>query len=338
MATRWMTWMCVLISAPVLAGGASPAATTAGDRYARRCGGSSPSRWIGPQGPRLWGTWSGWTEKERTKADEKKSVLVSASLDGLVQAPAGAKALKLEGGRLSGSAKGAVLQGMNSDGQPVEVAICEEQPAEGDAQMTWYQIQAWNPVTQDWENPCVPNGDHPNPRALVMSGVWDGTGAHHDVAGKITFACENGDLTKCVGWGYKPWERRDGKSMAEVHQACTRMARADYCGDGESHTKEHTTIEYYDSMGLNPRITRAVQGWDPARASFEASWSPDGASCLARTRHGEPLDAILKECPGRFKAGTTDLGGGDRCAVERPEPGAQVGLLRNRINGNAGAH
>jgi len=336
MAKRWMAWMCAFLSASALAGGAAPAAA-AGDRYARRCQASGPSRWIGPQGPRLRGTWSGWTEKDRTKTDEKKSVLVSANLDGLIQAPAGAKALKLQGGHLEGSAKGAVLQGMNSDGQPVEVAICEEQPAEGDAQMTWYQVQAWNPVAQEWENPCVPNGDHPNPRALVMGGVWDATGAHHDVAGKVTFACENGDLTKCVDWGYKPWERRDGKSMADVHQACTRMARADYCGDGESHTKERTIIEYYDSMGLNARMTRAVQGWDPERASFEAAWAPDGASCLARTRHGEPLEAILKECPGRFKPGAADLGGGDTCAVQRADADAQAGMLRNRVNGNAGA-
>jgi hypothetical protein len=335
MMKRWVAGACALASAAALAGGSSGA--PAADRYARRCGAQTTSRWYGPQGPRLWGTWSGWREKDRTKADEKKSVLVSATLDGLALAPDGVKGLALEGGHLSPGAKGSVLRGLSSEGQPVEVAICEEEPAEGDPQMTWYRIQAWNPVAQDWENPCVPTGDRPNPRALALAGVWDSSGAHHDVAGKITFACENGDLTKCVGWGYKPWERRDGKSLAGAHQACTRMARADYCGDGKPHTRESTVIEYYDSLGLNARMTRAVKGWDPERASFEAAWAPDGASCLARTRHGEPLESVLKECPGRFKPAAADLGGGDRCAVQRADPDGLAGVIRNRVNGNAGA-
>jgi hypothetical protein len=168
---------------------------------------------------------------------------------------------------------------------------------------------------------------------MVLGGVWDEKGAHHDVAGKVTFACETGDLSKCVGWGYKPWMSRDGRSLADGHQACTRMARADYCGDGQTHTKERTMIEYYDTMGLNPRLTTAVKGWDPKLASFEAAWAPDGASCLARTRHGESLEAIVKECPNRFKAGKTDLGGGDHCALERADAAAPAGTLRNRING-----
>ncbi|HYV47116.1 MAG TPA: ADYC domain-containing protein [Myxococcaceae bacterium] len=337
MTKRWIGVVCALASAAALAGGSS-GAPAAADKYARRCGRQGSSRFFAQQGPQLWGTWSGWREKDRVKPDEKKSVVVSANLDGLAVAPDGVKALALEGGHLSSGAKGAVLRGLSSDGQPVEVAVCEEEPAEGDPQMTWYQIQAWNPVSLEWENPCIPTGDHPSPRALALGGVWDPSGAHHEVAGKITFACENGDLTKCVGWGYKPWEKRDGRSMADAHQACTRMARADYCGDGQSHTKERTTIEYYDSLGLNARMTRAVPGWDPERASFEAAWAPDGASCLARTRHGEPMEAVLKECPGRFKQGEADLGGGDRCAVKRADPDALAGALRNRVNGNgAGA-
>jgi hypothetical protein len=262
-------------------------------------------------------------------------VLVSANLGGLTKSPDGVQSLKLEGGRLAaaGSLKGAVLQGASSDGKATEVAICDEQPADGDPQMIWYQIQAWNPISQEWENPCVPNGDHANPRALALGGFWDTTGAHHDAPGKITFACENGDLSKCVNWGYKPWASRDGHSLADAHQACTRMARADYCGDGQSHTQERTTIEYYDTLGLQTRTTVAQRGWDPERASFEADWAPDGATCVARTRHGESLEAIVKECPKRFAKRKADLGGGDRCELGRAEAGAMTGLIRNRING-----
>jgi len=283
----------------------------------------------------LWGTWSGWTEKDRTRVEEQKSVVVSARLDGLPQAPEGMKSLRLEGGRLAGgkSIIGSVLQGMASDGQPVEVAICDEQPAADDPGMVWYQIQAWNPVVQEWENPCFPTSDVPNPRALAIGGVWDISGAHHDVAGKITFACENGVLSKCARWGYKPWARRDGRSLADAHQACTRMARADYCGNGQSHTREKTVIEYYDTLGVSARMTKAVPSWDPARASFEAAWDRDGASCLARTRGGGTLTSIHQECPERFKESRSDLGDGDRCALERTDRTPPEGLLRNRIDG-----
>jgi hypothetical protein len=263
-------------------------------------------------------------------------VLVSASLDGLVLGPNDTKALQLVGGSLSAGGKspvGAVLQGQSSDGQPVEVAICDADPVPGDSSMVWYRIEAWNPVAQEWEIPCVPTGAMPNPRALAINGVWDDHGAHHAVAGKVTFSCENGVISKCAGWGYKPWASVNGRSLADAHQACTRMARADYCGDGQSHTRGDTIIEYYDALGFSTRAARATAAWDPARAAFEASWSTDGATCLARTRHGEPLSAILHECPGRFRESPADLGNNDRCAIQRADGTAPGGLLRNRIYG-----
>src|SRR4051812_23492446 len=111
MTKRWIGVVCALASAAALAGGSS-GAPPAAERYARRCGHQGASRWFAQQGPRLWGTWSGWREQERTRADEKKSVLVSANLDGLAVAPDGTKALALDGGHLSAGARGAVLRGL----------------------------------------------------------------------------------------------------------------------------------------------------------------------------------------------------------------------------------
>ena len=337
---KWVISTCLVVAAPARAQVSAPAAAAA--RYAKRCQPVQGTNRINDQqGTMLWGSWSGWTDREQRKANEQKSVLVSADLDGLLVAPEGAGSLRLEGGHLSGgkSVVSSVLRGMTSDGAPTEVAICGAQPSERDPGMVWYQIEVWNPVAEKWANPCVPSGDVPEPRALAVAGVWDTTGAHHDVAGKLTFACWNGVVAKCARWGYQPWATRNGRSLADVHQACTRMARADYCGNGKTHTKEKTDIEYYDSdgaLGISARMTRAVSGWDPARASFEAAWAPDGASCLARTRHGEPLAAITQECPGRFKEVAVELGGGDRCAVQRADSSPPSGLLRNRVNGNPG--
>jgi hypothetical protein len=163
-----------------------------------------------------------------------------------------------------------------------------------------------------------------------VGGVWDASGARQEAAGKLTLACETGVITKCIRWGYKPWTSRDGQSLAELHQACTRMARADYCGDGQSHTREGTLIDMYDRMGVLAATTESSPEWDLSRVSFEAAWAPDGATCLARTRDGRALETISQECPGRFQASTTELGQGDRCKLQREGLRPGVPLLRNR--------
>jgi len=285
----------------------------------------------------LWGTKRSWDSEK--VAEERSSVLVSASLGPLTQAPAEVKALKLEGGRLvtlpsARSVVGTVLQGTASDGKPVEVAICGAEPSAEDPGMVWYRIEAWNDVAQEWENPCVALDRVPDPRALAVSGTWDASGAHQGDPGKLTFACENGAITKCINWGYKPWASRDGQSLASLHQACTRMARADYCGNGRSHTHEDTTIDMYDRLGVLARTVEASVDWDPKRASFEAAWAPDGATCLARTRDGRAMETILKECPDRFRSGSAlELGQGDRCTVQRKDVNPTTALLRNMSYG-----
>jgi len=322
---KWILPAYLSAAAAAFAGDPTPA--KAADRYSTRCRPHGPSRINDEQGSMLSGMFSGWTDQERRRGDDRKTVLMAASLDGLVQGPAGVKSLSLQGGRLEGSPNlvGAVLQGTDSEGQPVEVAICGAEPSAKDPDTMWYRIEAWNPISQEWDNPCVPTGAVPAPRALVLSGTWDAGGARHDAPGKVTFACENGVLSKCVGWGYKPWATRNGRSLAEAHQACTRMARADYCGDGTSHTRQGNRIDYYDSLGIGARTPGAPPDW-----LFEAAWRPDGASCIGRTRDGRPLESVLQECPGRFKPGAADLGDGDRCVVQRADAAGSPPVLRNR--------
>ncbi|MCY1015046.1 ADYC domain-containing protein [Pyxidicoccus sp. MSG2] len=337
--------VCLFLQLPAAAWATAPAApkpaasrpsgvVSDAERYARRCQSQSAHRIGRPQGTMLWGTRRDWnTEK---LAPERSSVLVSADLAPLRQAVDGVKALRLEGGHLvaacgpdagvaTGGVVGTVLQGTSSDGKPVEVAICGAEPSPEDPGMVFYRIEAWNAVAQEWENPCVALDRVPDPRALAVSGVWDGSGAHQEAPGKLTFACENGAITKCITWGYKPWARRDGKPLADLHQACTRMARADYCGNGQNHTHQNTVIDLYDRFGLVERGE-----WDPAKASFEAAWAPDGATCLARTRDGRAMETILQECPNRFQTGAAvELGAGERCTVRRADVSPEAALLRN---------
>jgi hypothetical protein len=123
-----------------------------------------------------------------------------------------------------------------------------------------------------------------------------------------------------VRLGYKPWKNsRDGVSLWELHQACTRMLRADYCGDGTPHTRDGTRVEVYDTMG--------IQSPEPESGlSFEAGWRADGAVCVRKVRIAEltSLEALVQACPERLREHV-----GAECSEERA---LQLGALV--INGS----
>ncbi|HEX8434581.1 ADYC domain-containing protein [Archangium sp.] len=340
--------LCLVLAAPAFAGepsaatprksspGQAVAPATEAERYALRCQGRAPNRDVWPQGTMLWGTRRGWGDRQ--EPDERRGVLVSVDLLPVKPAASEVSSLKLEGGRLvampeaSRSLVGTVLRGTSSEGKPVEVAVCGAESSPGDAELVWYRLEAWNQRAQRWENPCVATNTVPDPRALAVGGVWDASGAHQAVEGKFTLACENGAITKCIRWGYKPWASHNGQSLAELHQACTRMARADYCGNGQSHTSQDTPIDMYDRLGVLAPTTQRSAAWDPERASFEAAWAADGATCLSRTRDRRALETVMQECPGRFQKGpAVELGDGDRCTVRRVGASPGAALLRNRV-------
>ncbi|MFP2924427.1 ADYC domain-containing protein [Pyxidicoccus sp. 3LG] len=299
------------------------------------CQPQAPERKVWPQGTLLWGT------GRKDERSETSSILASVELGRVRLGAVSVKGVRLEEGRLVAPARepealvGAVLRGRSSDGQPVEVALCGAEATAEDPGVVWYQIQVWNAESSTWENPCVATRRVPSPRALAVPGVWDEQGTRHAQAGQFTFACENGVISKCIGWGYKPWGRKAGHSLEELHQACTRMARADYCGNGRSHTREDTPIDLYDGLAVLTRTREAAAGWEPGRASFEAAWTGEGAWCLSRTRDGSAMERILEECPALFEPGEKDLGEGDRCQVVRKGARAGAVLLRNRSYGKS---
>ncbi|HEX5748800.1 MAG TPA: ADYC domain-containing protein [Archangium sp.] len=321
-----LLFACLLFAAPGLA--------EARGRI-KPCQGQGPRRTVWPQGTLLWGT------ERQVVSKEMSSVLASVDLGRVRLGSTAVKGLRIEEGHLAARSLGpkglvgAVFQGTASDGQPVEVALCGAEPSPTDPSMVWYRIELWNARSASWENPCVATGRESKPRALAVRGVWDETGARHEVPGKFTFACEHGAIAKCIGWGYKPWATKDGHALEDLHQACTRMARADYCGNGSSHTRQDNPIDMYDALRVSTRTTEATRGWEPRRASFEAAWTPEGAWCLARTRDGQAAEAVLAQCPDRFEAEAQDLGEGDRCTVRRKGGRAGPVLLRNQSYGKA---
>ncbi len=118
-------------------------------------------------------------------------------------------------------------------------------------------------------------------RAVAVPDVWSASGVRAPSAGEFTFACTTGVVEKCIRWGYPYWK----PDYQELHQACTRMARADYCGDGVSRTLLGTLVDLYDVRGVEgtPGFVSRTAGTPVL--SFEAGWRSKGtAVCLSKLR------------------------------------------------------
>jgi uncharacterized protein (DUF2342 family) len=93
--------------------------------------------------------------------------------------------------------------------------------------------------------------------------------------------------------------------------------RADYCGNGRSHTKEGTAIDIYDRTRIQTRTPTSGM-------VFEAAWNPDGAVLINRTRWPESLAQLRKECPERLKSI-----GNDRISSKITQQQTQEALVFN---------
>lgn len=134
-----------------------------------------------------------------------------------------------------------------------------------------YTDGAWG----EFQSDLCADGEGEPVEALLVLGVWDPVTASNDMsdAQAITLGCRNAALVKCVEWAY----RFQTGPMAWVHEACTRMVRADYNGDGTSYTKNGTRIYVGDSLPL------VMQQSHPGWLVKEAEWGQQGASCINRS-------------------------------------------------------
>jgi ADYC domain len=110
--------------------------------------------------------------------------------------------------------------------------------------------------------------------------------------GIFELACTSGALGKCVRFGYPPWGAANGTPLREVYNACIRMVRADYCGDGTPTTRDGQRIDIYDDLGIQQHENEAAM-------AFEAGWSADGATCVRHTRvkANASLESLVAACP-----------------------------------------
>ncbi len=188
---------------------------------------------------------------------------------------------------------GATLTSFDERGRYLRLKIEDIQPdsQDQDREVYLYTVLYHSATDNRWYPLCQPDLAGIT-QAIPLTGRWDNTGAYID-DDSITFACTNGALAKCVRWGYKPWKSIKGESLRDYHQACTRIVRADYCGNGIGHTKDGTPIDVYDRLGIRQRTKKSGM-------SFEAAWNVDGAVYLNRTRFPEAISQLQQECPEKL--------------------------------------
>ena len=140
-----------------------------------------------------------------------------------------------------------------------------------------YTFSERDAATGEWRNACQPD---PDGRRLgfPIPGAFTADMRYVPAPGRLSITCTGGAEGKCIRFGYKPWGHApDGASLAPYYQACLRLVRADYRGDGVGHTRNGMPIDIFDRIG--------IQTDEPARGmTLEAAWGPDGALCVAHVR------------------------------------------------------
>lgn len=201
--------------------------------------------------------------------------------------------------------------------QLIRVDAVEPDPTDEQREIQLYTLSVQEPANGTWSNFCAPGSDGVA-KAFPLSGIWTGDGRHVPDEKQFSLICTGGAIGKCVRWGYKPWKTTPaGQSLWAYHQACVRMVRADYGGDGIGHTRDDTPIDFFDQLNI------AEPALDPGKLTFEAAWSPDGAVCVRKPRITEmiSLEELERMYP-RLKGRT-----GADCNEVDALPGI---LLRNR--------
>ncbi len=204
-----------------------------------------------------------------------------------------------------------------------------------------YGVEVFDEKNGQWGPLCGPDLDEQDAAsrslALVTPGWWDAKATRQDDEPDLfTFSCRPGVITKCYRWGYRPWGPAavDQGSYREAHQTCTRLARADYCGNGDSWTQLDTEVIVYDDDGVQLRGTAA----DVAQAAdagivFEAAWVTGGATCLSHTRWANaPKSVNYDTCPTLFDRSNPEP---VRRQCDSPEEARQKNTAARMFNDSA---
>ena len=144
---------------------------------------------------------------------------------------------------------GAVLA-VARGGRNIRVRIASAEPDASDprGEILLYDFRL---ITPRGEEPfCAPDPDGRRV-GFPLVGRSDPTGIL-SFTDRSTFelVCTSGAQGKCARFGYAPWRQApDGRPMIDWYNACIRLLRADYCGDGRPFTRDGTLVDIYDHLG-----------------------------------------------------------------------------------------
>jgi hypothetical protein len=152
----------------------------------------------------------------------------------------------------------------------------------------WLHTMLWEQTDGSTQNVCQPGPDGRRQGFPIANHMRADGGIEPTAAEIFELVCTSGARGKCVRFGYRPWEPDE----RELYAACTRMVRADYCGDAVATTRNGMLIDLYDDR----RIEAADN--DPAQ-EFEAGWTAHGAVCVRHVRVKEniSLERLVTACP-----------------------------------------
>jgi hypothetical protein len=158
---------------------------------------------------------------------------------------------------------------------------------------TWLLTAKLRAVGSDQFVDACAAGANADRRMMLYSGYLDPQLHYVADTTRFSITCLGGVEAKCLRWGYHPWKSAPvgGASLAPYFEACIRLARADYCGDGQATTREGTSIDAYDRVGIMSRTPNLPD------YAFEAGFGADGATCVHHARIPEHL--ALADLPAR---------------------------------------
>lgn len=137
-------------------------------------------------------------------------------------------------------------------------------------------------------NLCEPDPDGRRAGFPLASRLNPDGGTETTPQDQFDVVCTAGARGKCVRFGYRPWEPAE----ADLYNACVRMVRADYCGNGDGTTRDGMLIDMFDDRRIQVADNLPTQ-------EFEAGWAPQGAVCVhhVRVKENTSLDQLAASCP-----------------------------------------
>ena len=224
------------------------------------------------------------------------TIPAAAQTSGTLRVASGQFHLSMADGRELASRElvGAIFDVDDGRGGTIAVRIDAVEPSSERPDLLLHSFSVQDRSSGAWTPLCDADA-HGRRAGFPVAGRWRGTQHYLRAKAGWFLTSTSGAQGKCILWGYDPQRRGPhGEDLSPYYQACTHMVRADYDGSGAAHTRNGTTIEMWDDIGVQTRDTPP----DPT-LKFEAGWAPGGAVCVVRTRYADllPLKALLRANP-----------------------------------------